>query len=111
MPDYTESQRRAIANKWAWLDHEMSDGRPFVTGDHFTPADITGIMALKITDVVNEPVPSESSYAKAWEQRFRDRPSWSGLVSFQEGAWRTTKSWLTNSAKQSEMRTAYPKTA
>ena len=77
MPDYAESQRRAAAKKWAWLNQEMSDGRPFVTGDHFTLADITGMMAVKITDIVNEPVPSELSYAKAWEQRVRVRPSWS----------------------------------
>ena len=77
MPDYAESQRRAAAKKWAWFDQEMTDGRPFVTGDRFTLADITGMMAVKITDIVDEPMPEGLRYAKAWVQRVRDRSSWS----------------------------------
>ena len=77
MPEYAASQRRAVAKKWAWFDEEMSDGRPFVTGETFTIADITGMMAVKITDIVEEPLPSGLQYASAWEKRVRDRPSWS----------------------------------
>ncbi|MEM9359203.1 MAG: glutathione S-transferase family protein [Pseudomonadota bacterium] len=77
MPDYAASQRRAAAKKWAWFDQEMSDGRPFVTGDQFTLADITGMMAVKITDIVEEPMPANLEHAKAWEQRVRARDSWS----------------------------------
>ena len=77
MPDYAASQRRVVAKKWAWFDQEMSDGRPFVTGETFTIADITGMMAVKITDIVEEPMPSGLSYAAAWEKRVRARASWS----------------------------------
>ena len=55
----------------------MSDGRPFFTGDRFTLADITEMMAVKITDIVDEPMPEGLRYAKAWVQRVRDRSSWS----------------------------------
>ncbi|MEM7750030.1 MAG: glutathione S-transferase family protein [Pseudomonadota bacterium] len=77
MPDYADSQRRAAVKRWTWFDQEMSDGRAFVTGDQFTLADVTGMMAVKITDIVEEPMPANLKHAKAWEQRVRSRDSWS----------------------------------
>ncbi|MGI9424300.1 MAG: glutathione binding-like protein, partial [Hyphomicrobiaceae bacterium] len=60
-----------------WLDTELSDGRTFVTGDRFTLADITGMTALKICDIVDTAVPTELTFVTAWAQRLRGRPSWS----------------------------------
>ena len=77
LPEYAENQRRTLAARWTWFDREIGDGRPFVTGDQFTLADITGMMALKVGDIVEASMPSELPNAKAWEKRMRDRPSWS----------------------------------
>lgn len=76
MPDYAASQRRALARKWAWLDGELADGRPFLAGDRFTVADITGMMALKAGDHVEAPVADSLAHVKRWEKAVRARPSW-----------------------------------
>ena len=76
LPEYAASQRRALANKWAWLDTELADGRPFLAGDRFTVADITGMMALRVGDIVEEPVAADMAHVKRWEETVRARPSW-----------------------------------
>jgi glutathione S-transferase len=76
MPEFAATQRRALAKKWAWLDGELADGRPFVAGDRFTVADITGMMALRIGDYVEAPVADELAHVRRWEASVRARPSW-----------------------------------
>ena len=76
MPDYAESQKRMLAKKWAWLDQEMSDGRPFVAGDDFSVADITGAAALLICGFMELEVPASAPNVQRWAASMRARPSW-----------------------------------
>jgi len=42
---FAQAERQVVPEKWAWLDAELADGRPFVAGDDFSVADITGMAA------------------------------------------------------------------
>ncbi len=76
VPEFAATQRRALDKKWAWLDSEISGGRPFLAGDRFTVADITGMMALWISDVLEAPIADDLAHVKRWEKSVRARPSW-----------------------------------
>ena len=41
VPEFAAAQRRAMPEKWRWLDYEMSDGRAFIAGDEFSFADVS----------------------------------------------------------------------
>ena len=77
-PDYAASQRRRFQDRLAWLDGEMADGRPFIAGDAFSVADITGMAALMVADFAKEPVPDALESVKRWEETIRARPTWPG---------------------------------
>ena len=77
IPDYAAAQRRAMPGKWAWLDREIADGRPFIAGERFTVADITGMAALMICDFARMPVPEGLTNVEQWASRVKARPSWS----------------------------------
>ena len=76
VPAFAESQRRASAKKWAWLDSELADGRPFVGGADFSIADITGMAALMVGDFAGIEIPKELNHVLAWSERMRERSSW-----------------------------------
>ena len=76
IPEYAASLRRRFAEKLSWLDAEMADGRPFIAGDTFSVADITGMAALMVCHFIEEKVPTDFEHVKAWEDRMRARPSW-----------------------------------
>lgn len=76
VPQFAEAQKETLLERWAWLDKEISDGRPFVAGDAFSVADITGMTALKIADIVELSVPDQLAHVKRWENAVRARPSW-----------------------------------
>ena len=57
--EFAEAQKKTLMERWAWLDAEISDGRPFVAGDVFCVADITGMTALKIADIMELSVPED----------------------------------------------------
>ena len=76
VPEFAEAQRRAIPEKWNWLDREMSDGRPFLAGDEFSMADISGMVTLWISEVFGFEIPSGLAYVQRWNERLRQRPSW-----------------------------------
>ena len=44
-PAFAETEREHLPRKWAWLDREMADGRPFLAGESFSIVDITGSVA------------------------------------------------------------------
>ena len=81
MSDYAASQFRRFERVWAWLDAEMSDGRPFVAGDEFSVADITGMAALFVCDVAQKDTPRDAIHARRWEDAMRARPSFSQRMS------------------------------
>lgn len=78
IPAYAASLERRFEQNLAWLDGEMSDGRPFVTGTRLTIADITGMAALFVSDIVERPVPKHLANVKRWERNLRMRPSFAG---------------------------------
>lgn len=76
IPEYAASLRRRFIEKLSWLDAEMSDGRPFVTGENFSVADITGMAALMVCHFIEATVPTNVTHVKKWESKMRARPSW-----------------------------------
>ncbi len=76
VPAYAEAQRVAAAERWLWLDRELADGRPYIAGDAFSIADITGMAASMIGDFVEVPIPESATHVKRWDDKMRARPSW-----------------------------------
>jgi glutathione S-transferase len=76
VPAFAEAQRRMIPGKWAWLDREMSDGRPYLAGDEFSIADISGMVTLWLSEVFSYEVPADLPHVQRWNERLRRRPSW-----------------------------------
>jgi glutathione S-transferase len=75
-PAFAETQRQAVPQKWAWLDREMSDGRPFIAGDSFSIADISGMVCSWLGEVFGMEMPAELANVRRWNERMRSRPSW-----------------------------------
>lgn len=76
VPAFAEAQRQAIPVKWAWLDREISDGRPYLAGDEFSMADISGMVTLWLSEVFDFEVPASLSHIQRWSERLHERPSW-----------------------------------
>lgn len=76
VPAFAEAQRADAPGKWAWLDRELADGRPFVAGDVFSTADIIGMVASWLGDVFGMAIPDGLDNVRAWDRRMRARPSW-----------------------------------
>ena len=76
MPEYANSLRRRFIQKLSWLNNELSDCRPFVVGQSFSVADITGMAAFIICNFINQDVPSDFTHVKQWERNLRERTSW-----------------------------------
>ncbi len=76
VPQFAEAQKETLTERWTWLNEEIADARPFIAGDAFSVADITGMTALKICDIVELPVPGHLAHVKKWESAVRARPSW-----------------------------------
>ncbi|HET9535871.1 MAG TPA: glutathione S-transferase family protein [Mesorhizobium sp.] len=75
-PAFAESQRQAVPGKWAWLDREMDDGRPFIAGKRFSVADITAGVAAWLGEVFGMDIPPSLPNVQRWIERVRSRPSW-----------------------------------
>ncbi len=76
IPEFAASQQRLLQKRWAWLEQELSDDRPFIAGASFSIADITGMAALLICDFAGHVVPDQHERVKRWENVVRARPSW-----------------------------------
>ena len=75
-PAFGETQRKAVPEKWAWLDREMNDGRTFIAGEAFSVADITGAVASWLGEFFGMEIPASLSNVQRWKERVRSRPSW-----------------------------------
>jgi glutathione S-transferase len=76
VPAFVEAQRETLPKKWTWLDRELSDERPFVAGDSFSVADITGMTASQVSEYLGLPIPAGLRHVKRWDEKMRARPSW-----------------------------------
>ena len=75
-PAFAETERDHLPRKWAWLDREMGDGRPFLAGENFSIADITGGVAAWIAGLFGMDVPENLTNVQRWLERVHSRPSW-----------------------------------
>jgi len=81
MPDYAASQRRLFTKRLQWLDSELADGRPFIAGDKFSAADITGMAVLRICMFSQTDIPADLTHLKKWENAVKSRASWPQMPS------------------------------
>jgi glutathione S-transferase len=75
-PAFGEAQKLNVPRKWEWLDREMADGRPFIAGDFFSVADITGAVAAWLGEVFSIERPQSLANVNRWLERVQSRPSW-----------------------------------
>jgi glutathione S-transferase len=74
VPAWAEANKPRIADFVAILDQELAD-RPFVTGDHYTVADITGLVAVDFMKPAKVTVPDELKNLRRWHEALSSRPS------------------------------------
>lgn len=76
IPEYADTQKRLVFDRWTWLDNELADGRTYVSDDRFSVADITGMAALMICDFSQEKIPESLLHVKRWETAVRSHKAW-----------------------------------
>jgi glutathione S-transferase len=74
VPAWAEANRPRIAEFLVVLDRELQD-RPFVTGDHYTVADITGLVAVDFMKPAKLVVPDALKNLRRWHTDVSARPS------------------------------------
>lgn len=74
-PAFAETERAAVPRKWAWLDEELDDGRPYLAGDEFSIADITGGVTAWLCEAFGLEIPTSAKNVQRWLERVRARPS------------------------------------
>jgi glutathione S-transferase len=76
-PQIAELARTSAAkalDAMAIVDRELRD-RPFIAGDRFSVADITGLVALDFTKVARIAIPEEFAHLRRWRDELAGRPS------------------------------------
>jgi glutathione S-transferase len=56
------------------IDRELGD-RPFIAGDRFSVADITGLVALDFAKTARIAIPEELGQLRRWREALSARPS------------------------------------
>jgi glutathione S-transferase len=74
VPAWAEANKPRILEFIGLLDRELKD-RPFVAGDAFTVADITGLIAIDFMKPAKLGVPDELANLKRWHAAVAARPS------------------------------------
>jgi glutathione S-transferase len=74
VPAWADANKPRIQEFIALLDSELRD-RPFVTGDTFTVADITGLIAVDFMKPAKLAVPDGLANLKRWHAAVSARPS------------------------------------
>ena len=77
VPAFAEAERQVVPAKWAWLDSELADGRRFIAGDDFSVADLTGMAASLLGELLEIRIPDSLTNVRRWDERVRARSSWS----------------------------------
>ena len=72
--DFGKSNAEAYANAQKWLDREL-EGRPFITGDSYSMADICALSTVDFADWIGLPLDPALSNLTAWRARVSARPS------------------------------------
>jgi glutathione S-transferase len=74
VPAWAEANKPRILEFINVMDHELKD-RPFIAGDVFTVADITGLIAIDFMKPAKLVVPGELKHLKRWQAEISARPS------------------------------------
>ena len=74
VPAWAEANRPRIAEFLGVLDRELKD-RPFVAGDRYTVADITGLVAVDFLKPAKLAVPEACTNVRRWHAEVSGRPS------------------------------------
>jgi glutathione S-transferase len=74
LPDWAAANRPRALRAMAIVDEALS-GRPFIAGDRFTVADITGLVALDFARPARIAIPSELINLNRWHESLKARPS------------------------------------
>ena len=74
VPAWAEANKPRIQEFIALLDEELKD-RPFVAGNAFTVADITGLVAIDFMKPAKLAVPNELKHLNRWHADIAARPS------------------------------------
>jgi glutathione S-transferase len=74
-PEYGATQRETVAGQLKWLDAQIGN-KPFIAGDRFTIADITGEVAVDFAaQAAGVPMDSALKNLARWHQSVSSRPS------------------------------------
>jgi glutathione S-transferase len=75
IPALVERSRLRVKNFYADLDARLA-ALPFVAGDHFSAADITGLVTVDFAiKAISFPVPNEHEALRGWFEKVSTRPS------------------------------------
>jgi len=74
VPAWAEANKPRIVEFLGIVDRELA-GRRFITGDTFTIADITGLVALDFMKPAKLSVPNELAQVRRWHAELSARPS------------------------------------
>ena len=74
IPGWAAANRPKALQAMALVDEALCD-RPFIAGDRFTVADITGLVALDFAKPARITIPTELSNLNRWLQTLAARPS------------------------------------
>ena len=74
VPDWAAVNRPRALHAMAIVDDALR-GRPFIAGDRFTVADITGLVALDFAKSARIAIPPELVHLNRWREALTTRPS------------------------------------
>jgi glutathione S-transferase len=74
VPAWAEANKPRIADFLAILDQQLA-GQPFVAGDHYTVADITGLVAIDFMKPAKLTVTDDLKNLQRWNEAVSSRPS------------------------------------
>jgi glutathione S-transferase len=74
VPDWAAVNRPKALHAMTIVDEALRD-QPFIAGDRFTVADITGLVALDFAKSARMTIPPELVHLNRWGEALKARPS------------------------------------
>jgi glutathione S-transferase len=74
VPAWAEANKPRVLEFLSFLDSELKN-RSFIAGEHYTVADITGLVAVDFMKPAKLMVPEELSHLRRWHADVSERPS------------------------------------
>jgi glutathione S-transferase len=74
VPAWGEANKPRVLEVLGFMDDELA-GRPYIAGDHFSVADITGLVAVDFMRAARIQRPAELKNVERWHQAMSARPS------------------------------------